>query len=146
MIYLDTSYLLKLYVYELGSEDIAAWLMGKSGLVCARHGRLELIAALKRHQREGRLDARGWRQVLVRLEADENSRLLEWLPVGNALLDTACDKIAAMPASVFLGAGDALHLVCAKEAGLKEIYSHDRHVLAAASHFGLRGIDVIKPP
>ncbi len=144
MIYLDTSYLLKLYVFEQGSGEVAAWLTGKSGLLCARHGRLELVAAFKRHQRENRLDARGFRQAMTRLETDEASRLIEWLPVGNALIDTACEKVATIPAAIYLRAGDALHLAAAASAGLKEIYSHDRHLLAAAPHFGLKGIDVIK--
>jgi hypothetical protein len=41
------------------------------------------------------------------------------------------------PRTVFLRATDA---------GLKEIYSHDRNLLAAAPHFKLKGIDVIKAP
>lgn len=146
MTYLDTSCLLKLYAFEIGSEKLVAWLTGRAGIACARHGRLELVAALKRHQREGRLDVRGLNQSLMRLEADENNRLVEWLPVDTALINSACDRLAALSPGIILRAADALHLTCAAEAGFKEIHSHDKHLLTAAPHFGLRGVDVIKSP
>jgi hypothetical protein len=43
VIYPDTSYLLKLYALERGSEELAVWLTGKSDLICARHGRLDAV-------------------------------------------------------------------------------------------------------
>ena len=144
MIYLDTSLLLKLYAHEHGSEQLAAWLIGKSTWCCARHGRLELVSALKRHQREGRISPQGIRQALARLDADEKTQLIEWLSVSDELIDSACTTFVALPPTVFLRAADALHLACAKAAGLKEIYSHDDHLLAAAPHFKLKGVDVLK--
>jgi predicted nucleic acid-binding protein len=143
VIYLDTSLLLKLYADEHGSREVAERLVGVRGIVCSRHGRLELLAALKRHQREARLDRRGLRQSIAMLEADERDRVVEWLPVGDGLIDAACRRLVDMPPGMFLRAADALHLACASEAGLKEIHSHDRHLLAAAPHFGLKGVDLL---
>lgn len=143
MHYLDTSYLLKLYAHETGSAKVNAWRTGQRGFVCSRHGKLELVSGLKRHQREGRIDAVGLGQSLTQLAADEIRRLIIWLPVENNLFEDACARLAALRPSVFIRAADALHLACAARTGLKEIYSHDRHLLAAAPHFGLEGIDIL---
>ena len=42
----------------------------------------------------------------------------------------------------FLRAADALHLICAQEHGLREIYTNDRHMSAAARHFRLKPMTV----
>lgn len=146
MIYLDSSYLVRLYLRQPGSDEVVAWISGQGDIVCCLHGRLEVVSALKRQQREGHIAARGMRAALREMAADESSTLLQWLPVTRELVDSACARMAALPPTVFLRAADAQHLACAREAGLKEIHSHDRHLLAAAPHFGLRGVDVIKAP
>lgn len=146
MIYLDSSYLVRLYIRQPGSDAVVAHLTGMRHFVCCLHGQLEVVSALKRQQREGGTDARGVRAALAELARDETARLLAWLPIEPALITFAREKMASLPPAVFLRAADALHLACATEAGCKEIYSHDRHLLAAAPHFGLRGIDVISSP
>ena len=44
-----------------------------------------------------------------------------------------------LPESTSLRAGDAIHIVTAVEAGFNEIWTNDRHLLAAAGHLGLKG-------
>ena len=147
MIYLDSAYLAKLYIREHGSEDVERWLQKlPEQVACCLHGRLEVISAFKRQQREQRINETQVRAAVRRFEAEEKAGIIRWLAIDALLMSSACERMAKLPPSVFLRAADALHLACASDAGLKEIYSHDRHLLAAAPHFGLRGIDVIPSP
>lgn len=144
MIYLDSSYLIKLYIRECGSEAVERWLGTQTGrVVCCWHGRLEIISALKRHQRERKITEAELKSVVHMLEAEEKGGLIRWLEIHPMLMASACERMLKLSPAVFLRAADALHLACAADAGLKEIYSHDRHLIAAAPHFGLNGLDVI---
>jgi uncharacterized protein len=143
MIYLDTSYIVKCYVCEPGSAEILAWLEGQSGLNCAWHGRIEFFAAVQRHVREKRLQAADARRVFRSLEADEHRNLWNWIPVSPELMRTTCDRFETLATHVPLRSADALHLACAAANGFQTVYSHDRHLLAAASHFGLEGRDIL---
>jgi hypothetical protein len=143
MIYWDTSYLAKLYLREAGTDAVFQAFAGQGGIVCAEHGRLELLAAFKRNQREGLLSAAQLETLWEKHEQDQSAGLVEYLPLSSPLIQHACQTLLLLPPSVYVRAADALHLACAADAGLKEIYSHDRHLLAAAPHFKLRGIDVI---
>jgi hypothetical protein len=40
-------------------------------------------------------------------------------------------------------AGDALRLACARIHGFSAIYSNDRHLLAAAPHFQIQGVNLL---
>jgi predicted nucleic acid-binding protein len=143
VIYLDTSYIVKCYLREPGTRQILGWLQGRSGLTCCLHGRLELFAAVHRHVREKRLRRRDASRSLGLLAEDEQAGLWNWVPVTGELVRDACEQVSSLRSSVCLRAADALHLACAAECGLREIYSHDRHLLAAAEHFGLAGRDIL---
>ena len=143
MIYLDTSYIAKCYLQEPGSAEVLAWIEGKSGLSCCHHGRLELVSAVKRHVRERRLSASDALRTFRFLEADERQGLWCWIPLTEDLVRRACERIRTVPDDVFLRSADALHLTCAAEHGFESVYSHDRHLLAAAPHFGLGGHDLL---
>jgi len=68
----------------------------------------------------------------------------EWLPFDATVEHALEQAFLRLGPKVYLRAGDAIHLATASLHGLKEIHSHDKHVLAAASGFGLRGGDVLR--
>lgn len=70
---------------------------------------------------------------------DVRDGILLLLPVSDRVLYRVEALTRSLPASSFLRAGDAIHLTTAREAGFDEIWSNDRHLLAAARYFGLLG-------
>ena len=64
------------------------------------------------------------------------------MPVTNLILRRVEHLTRTLPTIIFLRAGDAIHIVSAVEAGFHEIWTNDRHLLAAATHFGLQGRSV----
>lgn len=144
MIYLDTSYIVKCYVSEPGSDRILAWLEGRRGMVCSLHGRIEFHSAMHRHFQAGRLTATQVRKVMRQLEADEANGIWTWLAVSSALVHQACVTLAGLDRATCLRAADALHLATAADAGCENLYSHDRHLLSAAPVFGVSAHDILE--
>ena len=140
MIYFDSCYLAKLYLMESDSAQVRARAEASDGLACCATGRGEVVAAFHRHFRERRLTRREFRLLAAQLETDLDAGLWTALPVTSALIEAQARRMALLSAHVFLRAADALHLTCAAEAGLHEVYSSDRHLVAAAPHFGLRPV------
>ena len=61
------------------------------------------------------------------------------MPVTESLLRKTAMLIRSPPPDVPLRAGDASHTATALETGETEIWTNDRHLLAAVAHFGLAG-------
>ena len=65
------------------------------------------------------------------------------IPVSEALLRRTSALMVSAPADLFfIRAGDAVHLATAHDIGEREVWTNDRHMLAAASYFGLTGRSV----
>ena len=141
MIYLDATFLVRLYVNEPGYREVRSLVTYVDEIRSSILGKIETEAAFHRKLREGAFD----REVLTKLNRQfaENQKedLLIWLPLSETVIERVHHAFLNLPSSTFLRTGDALHLATAAEAGFKEIHSNDRHLLAAASLFKLKGIN-----
>ncbi len=146
MIYFDATYFGRLYVDEHGSPEVRE-LARKAGEVASSViGLAEVPSIFHRKLREGAISVEDHRALARQFDRDTENGVWSWLPVTTGLLSQVRLEFAALPPTVYLRAADALHLLCAREAGFSEIYTNDRHMLAAAPHFGLQGINVIPTP
>ena len=143
MIYFDAAYIAKCYLNEPGADRVRDVAHGADGLASCELGRLEFASILKRHVREHHMTRREMMAILKEFEEDEQSGVWQWFGVTSELLEKARATILEVPSSVFLRAGDALHLACAKEQGFQEVYTNDRHMLAAARYFQLTGVNAL---
>src|SRR3982751_1639602 len=142
MIYFDASYLVRLYYNDRGYEKLRH-LASSDSLACAQHGQAEVIAALHRKYREGSLTRTLYQSVLQQFAEDIDNDGFSWLPLSPSVLERVRAEFDRLPRRNFLRASDALHLAIARENGFRQLYSNDKSLLAAASHFGLRGVDVL---
>ena len=143
MIYLDSSYLVRLYFEDRGFEAVRE-LAATDTLACGQHGRAEIIAALHRKMREHSVTKPVYRIVLQQFLNESRAGAFTWLPLSQAVFERIEFVFASLPATTFLRATDAMHLSAAAENRFREIYSNDANLLSAAPHFGLRGVDVMK--
>jgi predicted nucleic acid-binding protein len=138
-VYLDSAYLAKYYVNERDSEAVRQ-VIGQAPLrISSTWVIAEVTCVFHRHVREGVLSgsqAQGLLDAFLRHIHDDVWRLI---PVTERLLRRASYLVSNLPAGVFLRAGDAVHLTTAAEYGEPEIWTNDRHLLAAAPHFGVTG-------
>jgi predicted nucleic acid-binding protein len=102
----------------------------------------EFHGALHRRMREHSMPREVARSLSVEFHEHVESGLWKLLPVNDSLLRRTAVAILSIPSSLFLRSADAVHLVTAREAGESEIWTSDRHMLAAAPHFGLVGRSV----
>lgn len=142
-LYLDSAYIAKCYLNEPDAERVRALVAGKAGLTSSAWCRAELACIFLRHVREGGLTRMQAAQLHDLFREDVRHAVWTLLPVAAHVLASVELRLRRLRRrDVFLRAGDALHLATATEAGFREIWTNDRHMLGAARSFGLRGRSV----
>ena len=112
-LYLDTSALVKLYVAEAGSAEVAAAVNRAAAVCSSRVAYPEARAALARRQRERGLTAAALRRAVAALDRDLSSYVIVELRAGVA------QRAGVLAERHRLRGFDAIHLASALE--LKEL-------------------------
>ena len=137
--YLDSAYLAKYYLNEPDSVAVRAAIGRAQVRVSSIWVIPEMTCIFHRHVREGVLSATHARSLLDTFLQHVDHGIWNVVPVTDALLRRCSTIVSALPSGVFLRAGDAVHLTTASALGEHEVWTNDRHLLAAAPHFGLMG-------
>ncbi len=128
---------------EPGSERVREHARESRRIACCEIGKVELAAVFHRHLREKRLNARQYGVVLRQFTSDLDQGVWTWLPLTSSILALAQKRYDDLSAKVFLRAADSMHLSCAAENRFDEIFTNDRHMLAACAAFGLDGRNLL---
>ena len=140
--YVDSAYIAKFYVNESDSAAVREQIGLAGVLVSSEWALAEVSCVLQRHLREGSLKRSQVRELMGAFEEHVEAGVWRLMPVTRSRLRRVASIVRAAPRSLFLRAGDAVHLVSAIESGEREIWTNDRRLLAAAAHFGLSGRSV----
>ena len=99
----------------------------------------ELGCVLHRHIHAGGLTRAQAARLRRMYEDDVHAGVWTLLPITLGVLDEVARRVAALHVSVCIRPADAIHLTTAAEAGFGDVWTSDRHMLAAARAFGLVG-------
>lgn len=144
--YLDSAYIAKYYVNEPDAVAVRKLIRGAGRICSSGWALLELTCVFQRHVREGSLTVSQGRELMDLFRTHVEANFWNLVSVTDALLRTTATLVRGLPPEVPLRAGDAIHIATALEVGEAEIWTNDRHLLAAAEYFGLRGKSVQKLP
>ena len=142
MSYFDSAYIAKFYVDEPESDAVRRLAETLVRVHCCAFGRIEVAGVFHRKWREGAFSEREFREVSAQFTDDCAAGLWIWLPVTDRLIVDAAGSLRTLSKRITIRSADALHLVCAREHGLRRVYTNDRHMLRAAPAFGVAAIGI----
>ncbi|HMD72179.1 MAG TPA: type II toxin-antitoxin system VapC family toxin [Bryobacteraceae bacterium] len=140
--YFDTSYIAKFYFNEPESPRVRELVRKADSIYSSLWALAEFHAVLHRRMREGALSPGDTRELASCFSQHVEDGLWNLIPVTEALLRRTSARMVSGPRDLFIRTADAVHLMTANEIGERVVWTNDRHMLAAAAHFGLTGHSV----
>lgn len=140
--YFDTSYIAKFYFNEPESPRVRDLVRKADAIHSSLWALAEFHAVLHRRLREGASSLRDARELALRFSEHIEAGLWNLIPVNEALLRRTSALMVSGPSNLFIRTADAVHLTTAHEIGERAVWTNDRHMLAAASYFGVTGQSV----
>ena len=140
--YLDSAYIAKFYVNEPDAENVRNLIRRARYVSSSSWALLEVTCAFQRHVRERSLTAAQGRELIDVFRQHVENDVWNLVKITDELLKRAVALIRGLPQDTPLRAGDAIHVATVIDIGETEIWTNDRHLLAAANHFGIAGRSV----
>lgn len=140
--YLDTSYIAKFYFNEPESSLVRDLVQKADFLQSSMWALAEFHSVIHRRLREGASSLSDGLALASRFSEHIEAGLWNLIPINDALLRRTSALIIRAPRELFIRTADAVHLVTAHDIGEGEVWTNDRHMLAAAPYFGLTGRSV----
>lgn len=137
--YIDSAYVAKYYVNEPDAAAVRNVIRRAPHICSSAWTLIEVTAVLHRHVREGSLTRAQGQELIDLFRSHVEANFWNLISITDALLRRTAALIGRLPSNVPLRAGDAIHLATALDAGESEIWTNDRHLLAAASYVGVTG-------
>ena len=140
--YLDTSYIAKFYFNESESPRVRELVRTAGTIHSSVWALAEFHGVIHRRRREGFLSPKDAEELSSRFYEHVQAGLWKLMPVSEALLRRTSALMVSAPPDLLLRTADAVHLTSACDAGEREVWTSDRHMLAAAGYFGVTGRSV----
>ena len=137
--YLDTPYVARFYFNEPESPQVRDLVRKADAIQSSIWAFAQFHAVVHRRLREGASSPGDVRDLVSRFAGHVEDGLWNLIPVTEALLRRTSALMISAPRDLFIRTADAVHLATAHEIGEREVWTNDRHMLTAASYFGLTG-------
>lgn len=133
--YIDTSVAVKLYVAESDSAQCES-IVADMPLISSRLLYCEFRSALRAKFARHAISERAMDEVWARFQEDIADRQIQFIPLGNYILEEAVGLLNALPPRFALRTLDALHLASYREIEVATFFTRDVRMREAAAYLG----------